>query len=536
MPSGLKRKVNYEPLSPLNFLERSAYVFPEKTAVIYNDFTLTYAQFKDRVQRLATALKKQGIKKGDRVAFLCPNIPPLLEAHYGVPLIGGVLVTINIRLSPGEILYILQHSESKILFVDSDFADSIKPILNDIKDIKIVNICDVKPKAFDGPDYDEFISVEPEEFYFGVEDELDPITQNYTSGTTGRPKGVIYTHRGVYLNALGELLEFRCDPTTTYLWTLPMFHCNGWCFTWAITGIGGTHVCLRKVVPEEICKLIEKHGVSHFCAAPVVLISLANYPGIKDIKFKRNLNIMTAGAPPSPSIIGTMESLGCTIYHTYGLTEVYGPHSICEWKPEWDNLDLEERAKLKARQGVPYITTGFMDVVDPHTMEPVPHDGKSMGEIVMRGNNVMAGYYKQPEETEKAFKGGWFHSGDIAVTHPDGYVEIKDRMKDIIISGGENISTVEVENVIYQHPDVLEVAVVGIPHEKWGEVPKAFITLKEGAKVTKEEIIQFCRERIAKFKVPKEIEFTTLPKTSTGKIQKYKLREKEWGNREKKVN
>ncbi|SFQ97449.1 acyl--CoA ligase family protein [Desulfoscipio geothermicus] len=530
------RQTNYEPLSPLSFLERSAFVYPEKKAVIYNDFTATYAEFKQRVEKFATALKQQGISKDDKVAFLCPNLPPLLEAHYAVPLVGGVLVSINIRLSSQEVAYILQHSESKMLFIDTEFAGVIKPILDEIKDIKIVNICDVQPKAFDGPDYEEFISVEPEEFFFGVEDELQPITLNYTSGTTGKPKGVLYTHRGAYLNALGEILEFGCNSSTTYLWTLPMFHCNGWCFTWGITAAGGTHVCLRKVVPEEIYRQIEIQEVSHLCAAPIVLIGMANYKGIGEVKMKRHLNIMTAGAPPSPTVIKNMEAVGCTVTQTYGLTEVYGPHSICEWKPKWNELEVEERARIKARQGVPYITSVYMDVVNPATMEPVPHDGTTIGEIVMRGNNVMAGYYKQPEETEQAFRGGWFHSGDLAVTHPNGYVEIKDRMKDIIISGGENISTVEVENVIYQHPDVLEVAVVAIPHEKWGEVPKAFIYLKEGANPTKEEIIEFCRERIARFKVPKEIEFGELPKTSTGKIMKYKLRSKEWEGREKNVN
>lgn len=530
------RQTNYEPLSPLSFLERSDFVFPEKTAVVYNDFSITYAQFKDRVQRFATALKKQGIEKGDKVAFLCPNLPPLLEAHYAVPLAGGVLLAINIRLSPQEIVYILQHSESKILFIDTEFAAALKPVLNELKDLKIVNICDVQPKVFDAPDYDEFISVEPEDFYYGVDDELTPITLNYTSGTTGKPKGVLYSHRGAYLAALGEALEFQCNSATNYLWTLPMFHCNGWCFPWAITAVGGTHVCLRKVVPEDIYQAIENHEVTHLCAAPVVLISMANYRGIDEVQMKKHLNIMTAGAPPSPTIIKNMEAVGCTVTQTYGLTEVYGPYSICEWKAEWDALDVDARAEIKARQGVPYITTAYMDVVDPASMEPVPHDGKTIGEIIMRGNSVMLGYFKQPKETEEAFRGGWFHSGDLAVTHPDGYVEIKDRMKDIIISGGENISTVEVENIIYQHPDVLEVAVVSSPHEKWGEVPKAYITLKEGINSSKEEIIDFCRERIARFKVPKDIEFGDLPKTPTGKILKYKLRAKEWSDRDRKIN
>lgn len=529
------RSTNYEPLSPLSFLERSAFTFPDKKAVVYNDFEITYREFKSRVQKFATALKAQGIGKGDKVAFLCPNIPPLLEAHYAVPLLGGVLVSINIRLSSQEIAYILQHSESKMLFIDSEFANVINPILGQLGNIKIVNICDVQTKAFDGPEYEEFIDVVPKDFYLGVEDELQPITLNYTSGTTGKPKGVLYTHRGAYLNALGEILEFNCNSSTNYLWTLPMFHCNGWCFTWGITAVGGTHVCLRKVVPEDIYRQVEEQEISHLCAAPIVLIGMANYSGKDDVQIKRHLNIMTAGAPPSPTVIKNMEAVGCTVTQTYGLTEVYGPHSICEWQSQWDSLDVDERAKIKARQGVPYITTTFMNVVNPSSMEPVPHDGETVGEIVMRGNNVMAGYYEQPEATEQAFGGGWFHSGDLAVTHPNGYVEIKDRMKDIIISGGENISTVEVENALYQHPDVLEVAVVSKPHEKWGEVPKAFITLKEGANPSKEQIVEFCRERIARFKVPKDIEFGELPKTSTGKIQKFKLRAKEWEGHDKMV-
>jgi len=530
------RATNYEPLSPLSFLERSAFTFPDKKAVVYNDFEITYREFKNRVQKFAAALETEGIGKGDKVAFLCPNIPPLLEAHYAVPLLGGVLVSVNIRLSSREIAYILQHSESKMLFIDTEFANVIKPVLGQLGEIKIVNICDVQQdKAFDGPEYEEFIDAAPRDYYLGVEDELQPITLNYTSGTTGQPKGVLYTHRGAYLNALGEILEFGCNSSTNYLWTLPMFHCNGWCFTWGITAAGGTHVCLRRVVPEDIYKQVEEQEISHLCAAPIVLIGMADYSGKNDVQLKKPLNIMTAGAPPSPTVIKNMEAVGCTVTQTYGLTEVYGPHSICEWQSQWDALDVDERAKIKARQGVPYITSTFMNVIDSFSMEPVPHDGKTVGEIVMRGNNVMAGYYKQPEATEQAFAGGWFHSGDLAVTHPNGYVEIKDRMKDIIISGGENISTVEVENVLYQHPDVLEVAVVSKPDEKWGEVPKAFITLKEGASPSQEQIMAFCRERIARFKVPKEIEFGALPKTSTGKIQKYKLRAKEWEGHDKMV-
>jgi fatty-acyl-CoA synthase len=518
------RSVNYEPLTPIHFLDRSAYVFPEKTAIIYKDTTYTYAQFHDRVCRLATALKRKGVGKGDKVAVLCPNIPQVLEAHNGVPLLGGVLVTINIRLSPQEIAYILQDSGSKFLFVDTEFAGSIEPVMDQLQGIELVNVCDVKGKAFEAPDYEEFIDVEPEAFDFSVEDELQPITLNYTSGTTGRPKGVLYSHRGAYLNALGEILEYHIHSRSKYLWTLPMFHCNGWCHTWGVSAPGATHICLRRVVPEEIFAEISRHQATHLCGAPVVLSGMADYARKNTVDVPDGFIINTAGAPPSPAIIKQMEALGCSVTQCYGLTEVYGPHSLCEWKEEWDELSLEERAEIKARQGVPYITTQYMDVVDSNTMEPTPHDGQTMGEIVMRGNNVMLGYHNKPEETEQAFRGGWFHSGDLAVTHPDGYVQIKDRLKDVIISGGENISSVEVENVLYEHPDVLEVAVVGVPHEKWQEVPKAYITLKEGSETSQEDITEFCRQRIAKFKVPKEIEFSELPKTATGKIQKHKLR------------
>ncbi|MFO8033517.1 MAG: acyl--CoA ligase family protein [Desulfohalobiaceae bacterium] len=519
------RSVNYEPLSPLQFLERSAYVYPEKTAIIYGEQRYSYADFKDRVCRLATALKQKGVEKGDKVAFLAPNIPHVLEAHNAVPLLGAVLVTINIRLSAQEIKYILEDSGSKFLFLDSEFFGTVEPVLDELQGVEIVNICDVQGKALDAPDYEEFLQVEPEDFRFGVEDELQPITLNYTSGTTGRPKGVLYSHRGAYLNALGEILEYHIQHRSKYVWTLPMFHCNGWCHTWGVSAPGATHICLRRVVPEDIFAAISKNRATHLCGAPVVLSAMADYASKNPVDVPEGFIINTAGAPPSPAIIKQMESLGCSVTQCYGLTEVYGPHSLCAWKEQWDDLHMEERAKIKARQGVPYITTHFMQVVDSQTMQPVPMDGQTMGEIVMRGNNVMLGYHNKPEETEKAFQGGWFHSGDLAVLHPDGYAEIKDRLKDVIISGGENISSVEVENVIHEHPDVLEVAVVGMPHEKWQEVPKAYIKLKEGAQTTVQDLQDFCRERIAKFKVPKEIEFLDLPKTATGKIQKHKLRD-----------
>ncbi|MEW5954653.1 MAG: acyl--CoA ligase family protein [Bacillota bacterium] len=535
----MKDGVNYEPLSPLSFLKRSAFVYPEKVAVIYGDKKYTYAEFNRRVLRLASALQNAGIGKGDKVAFICPNTPPMLEAHYAVPMLGAVLVSVNIRLSPREVAYIINHSDSKAVFVDAEFAGVVEPILNELSNVKtFVNILDgVAQKPLNGPGYEEFLATGSEDPLPNMlEDENENITINYTSGTTGLPKGVMYTHRGAYLNALGEALEHKMHAGSVYLWTLPMFHCNGWCFTWGVTAVGATHVCLRKVAPEEVYRLVEEVGVTHLCAAPTVLIAMSTYTGAREVKMKEKLQVITAGAPPAPTVIKNMEEIGAEVTQVYGLTEVYGPHSICEWRSQWNDLPADERAAIKARQGVPYINSVYMRVVDPATMEDVPADGSAMGEIVMRGNNIMAGYYKQPEASDEAFRGGWFHSGDLAVMHPNGYVEIKDRIKDIIISGGENISTVEVENVLYQHPDVLEVAVIAVPDPKWGEVPKAFIVPRTGTNPSVEDIVAFCRERMARFKVPKVIEFGELPKTSTGKIMKYKLRDKEWAGRDRKVN
>jgi len=502
------------------------------------DRRYSYGEFYARVNRLASALRKEGIGRGDKVAFICPNIPPMLEAHYGVPLLGAALVSVNIRLAPAEIAYILNHSDSRIVFVDGEFAPLVAGIRDQLTGVRlVVGIHDGDGPAAEGLDYEEFLAGgSPDPLPGAIEDEMEVITINYTSGTTGQPKGVMYHHRGAYLNALGEALEHQMNSDSVYLWTLPMFHCNGWCFTWAVTAVGGTHVCLRRVVPEEIYRLIQAEGVTHLCAAPTVLVSMASYPGARECAMKTQLRVITAGAPPAPTVIKNMEALGAAVTQVYGLTEVYGPHTVCEWHREWDQLPVDERAAIKARQGMAYITAEFVRVVDPATMAEVPHDGRTVGEIVMRGNNVMLGYYKQPQDTGKAFAGGWFHSGDLAVTHPDGYIEIKDRMKDIIISGGENISTVEVENCIYRHPDVLEVAVVAVPDDKWGEVPKAFVTPRPGTSPTAEDIIAFCRANIARFKVPKAVEFGELPKTSTGKVMKYVLRNKEWAGREKKVN
>jgi fatty-acyl-CoA synthase len=531
--------VNYDVLSPVKFLSRSALVYPEKVAVIYGNIRRTYLEFQERVNRLADALIKKGIGKNDKVAFICPNIPPMLEAHYAVPMIGAALVSINIRLTANEVAYIINHSDAKAVFVDTEFSGLIQPVLSQLEKVRFfVNICDVSdlhPLA--GPEYESFLETgSPAPVPIAVESERDIATINYTSGTTGLPKGVTYHHRGAYLNAIGEILESHLDTTSVFLWTLPMFHCNGWCFTWAVTALGATHVCLRAVLPDEVFRLIETENISHMCAAPTVLVMMSNYPGAKDLKMNRRLEIMTAGAPPAPQIIENVEAMGANITHTYGLTEVFGPHSVCAWKPEWNGLPGKERAKLKSRQGVPFVTTHYMDVMDPVTMEPVPRDGQTIGEIVMRGNNVMLGYYNDPNATDTAFAGGWFHSGDMAVIHPDGYAQIMDRKKDIIISGGENISTVEIENVIFRHPDVLEVAVISIPDDKWGEVPKAFVVAKEGAHPTAQDIIDFCKQNLARFKAPKVVEFSTLPKTATGKIQKFKLREQAWQGRERRVN
>ncbi len=532
-------RVNYDVQTPVKFLVRSAQVYPDKVAVVHGSARYTYRQFYERVNRLANALKKHGIGKDDKVAFICPNIPPMLEAHYAVPMIGAALVSINIRLSANEVAYIINHSDAKAIFVDNEFASTVQPVMHLLEKVDlIVNVCDVNDeKPLAGTDYESFLSSEdPEPVEIDVDDERSVVAINYTSGTTGLPKGVMYHHRGAYLNALGEILEARMDPTSVYLWTLPMFHCNGWCFTWAVTAIGGTHVCLRAVLPDEVFRLIEQEGVSHLCAAPTVLVMMSSYPGAENLKLKRPLEVITAGAPPAQKIIENVEALGANITHVYGLTEVYGPHSVCAWKPEWEHLPVQEKAAVKSRQGVPYIVAQYMDVVDPVSMQPVPRDGKTIGEIVMRGNNVMLGYYKDEEATATAFAGGWFHSGDLAVMHPDGYVQIMDRKKDIIISGGENISTVEIENVIFRHPDVLEVAVVPVPDEKWGEVPKAFVVPKEGKRPTAQSIIDFCKDNLARFKAPKSVEFSHLPKTATGKIQKFKLREKEWKGRERMVN
>jgi fatty-acyl-CoA synthase len=522
-------KVYRTEMNPLQFVRRSSAVFPDKIAVVHGDRRYTYRQFEERVYRLASGLRRAGLQKHDRVAFLCPNIPPMLEAHFGVPAAGGILVAINTRLSAPEIGYILQHSGSKYLFVDKELRGLV--LDEYIEGIQVIQVDDTGEA--DDP-YEAYLAAaSPEPVASWLEDEEETITINYTSGTTGRPKGVMYTYRGAFLNALGEIIETGMNFDTVYLWTLPMFHCNGWCFTWAVTAVSGTHVCLRKVDPALIWDLFESEGVTHYNGAPTVQISLVNHP--KARRMDRQVTVTVAGAPPSPTIIGQLRSLNFRPIHVYGLTETYGPFTVCEWHSEWNELSDDEQAQMMARQGQSYLTYDNVRIVD-NEMNDVPRDAQTMGEAVMRGNGVMKGYYNQPEATAEAFKGGWFHSGDLGVRHPDGYIELRDRKKDIIISGGENISTIEVEQVIAKHPSVLEVAIVAIPDEKWGERPKAFVTLKPGTSATEEEIIAFCKANLAGYKAPAAVEFGDLPKTSTGKVQKYVLREKEWRGREKRVN
>ncbi|TDB87037.1 long-chain-fatty-acid--CoA ligase [Actinomadura sp. KC216] len=525
----------YTALTPLAFLSRSAEVFPGKTAYAYGDRRATYAEFAAETTRLANALRASGIGPGDRVAYLAPNVPELLVAHFAVPLAGAVLVAINTRLAPDEIRYILAHSGAKALVVDAGLHPSVAPLAGGLPETVTVPAAGAEPDpAVGGITYAELLARGSDDpLPRDVDDENAAISINYTSGTTGRPKGVVYTHRGAYLNALGEIVHSRHTPASVYLWTLPMFHCNGWCTPWALAAIGGTQVCLRAVVAAEVWRLIDTEGVTHLNGAPTVLVTIANAPEAHPLD--RPLTVTTAGAPPSPTIIAQMEGLGADIVHVYGLTETYGPYSVCEPQPGWPELAPPDRARLLARQGVGMVQTDGLRVVDDD-MNDVPADGETLGEIVMRGNNVMKCYHEDEEATANAFRGGWFHSGDLGVRHPDGYVELRDRSKDIIISGGENISTVEVERAIDSHPAVLEVAVVAIPDDKWGERPKAFVVLRDGHTATGAELIEHVRAGLARFKAPDAVEFMTeLPKTSTGKIQKFQLREREWAGRERRI-
>jgi fatty-acyl-CoA synthase len=521
-------KVFRTELNPVDFLRRAAYMYTDQTALVHGDRRYSYGQLAERSWRLANALRAAGLGKRDRVATLLPNSPAMLEAHYGVPAAGGILVTVNFRLASAEVGYILDHSGARFLVVDAEFDDLIAPL--DLSGVTVIRCLDT---GAPGDPYEEFLAdAAPEMPASWLEDEEETISINYTSGTTGRPKGVQYTYRGAYLNALNEALIAGLSPDSAYLWTLPMFHCNGWCFPWAVTAVAARHVTTRAVDPERVWDAIDDEGVTHYNGAPTLQLMIINHP--RAHRVAHPVTVMVAAAPPSPTLFARMSELGFRIVHVYGLTETYGPITVCPEQQAWRKFALEERTKLLARQGQAYISSDLVRVVDDQ-MKDVPRDGATMGEVVMRGNNVMSGYFEDEGTTNRAFAGGWFHSGDLAVWHPDGNIELRDRGKDIIISGGENISSIEVEQTIAAHPAVLECAVIGIPHEHWGERPKAFVTLKGGVEPDEKEIIAFCRERLAHYKCPDLIEFGPLPKTSTGKVQKFVLREREWAGHEKRI-
>ena len=523
---------NFVPLTPVSFLPRSAEIHPNRIAVIHGARRYTYCQFYDRARQLASALSCAGIRPGDTVSAMLPNIPAMAEAHYGVPMLGAVLNAINTRLEPATIAYILDHGEAKVLITDREYAAQVGPALAKLKKHPLV--IDVDDALYSGPgerlgkiEYEDFIAKGDPHFTWSLPpDESSAIALNYTSGTTGNPKGVVYHHRGTFLEAVGNIMAWPLPPKPVYLWTLPMFHCNGWCFPWSITAMGGTHVCLRKVDPALIFPMIVEYGVTHMCGAPTVLNMLTSAPPEQRRRFDHIVDIQTGGSPPPTKVIKGMEELGFRVTHIYGMTELQGPSTLCVPQDGWEKLPLEERAALTARQGVRYPVVDGQIVADPKSRKPVPRDGKAIGEIMIRGNTVMLGYLKEPTATANAFHGGWMHTGDLAVEHPDGYIEIKDRAKDIIISGGENISSVEVEIALYKHPAVQLAAVVARPDQKWGETPCAFVQLKPGTNATADEIIEFCRDQLAHFKAPKSVVFGALPTTATGKIQKFVLRER----------
>ena len=521
---------NYTPLSPITFLTRTAFVHPQRTSVIHGNRHWTWDETYKRCCKLASALSKRGIGKGDTVSILAPNIPAIFEAHFGVLMTGAVLNTINTRLEAETLTNIFEHAETKVLLTDREFSPLIKETLAKVKrKILVIDIDD--PEIVSGEflgelEYEAFLAEGNPDFEAVLpENDWQAVSLNYTSGTTGAPKGVVYHTRGAYLLATGNVLAWEMPHRPVYLWTLPMFHCNGWCFPWTITMLAGTHVCLRKVTAKNIYDSIAEHRVTHLCGAPIVMNMIGSAPQEEQRDLPHRVEMLTAAAPPPPTVIARMEEVGFNVTHVYGLTEVYGPSVVCEWQEDWAGKDKSTQAQLKGRQGVRYHVLEGLKVVDPETMKAVPADGETMGEVLMQGNIVMKGYLKNPEETAKAFKGGWFHSGDLGVLHPDGYIELKDRSKDIIISGGENISSVEIENVLYQHEAILEAAVVARPDEKWGETPCAFVVLKSAATLNENEVIQFCRTKLSGFKIPKNIVFSELPKTSTGKIRKSVLRE-----------
>ena len=522
---------NHQPLTPLTFLERAAMVFPNQTAVIHGSLRRNYSALYARCRQLASVLAAAGLGRGDTVSVMLLNTPAMIEAHYGVPMSGAVLHSLNTRLDAATIAFQLDHAEAKILIVDIALLPRVREALALAKGNPQLIIYD--DAEFDGPrsgydetEYETFIASGDADFAWKMpDDEWDAITINYTSGTTGDPKGVVYHHRGAYLLAQGNALTASMKKQAVYLWTLPMFHCNGWCFPWTISAISGTHVCLREVRAEDIWNAILEHRVSHMCGAPIVMsLVVAGKPA--NAKLDYEVEFFTAAAPPPEAVLAAMKNAGFNVTHLYGLTETYGPSVVNDWDPEWDLLDNVKQAALKARQGVRYLALEGLDVVDPDSMVPVPRDGATIGEVVMRGNVVMKGYFKNAPSTERAFAGGWFHSGDLGVVHPDGYVQLKDRSKDIIISGGENISSIEVEDVLHKHPAVANVAVVAMPHEKWGETPCAFIEIIDGKNASQDELRDWCRQNLAGFKVPSEFRFESIPKTSTGKIQKYALRQR----------
>lgn len=545
---GLVRcSANYVPLSPISFLERSAYIYRDRVSVVYGEHVkFTWGETLQRCVRLASGLAQLGIAHGDVVAALAPNIPAMYELHFGVPMAGAVLCTLNVRHDSAMVSLLLRHSEAKIVFVDYQYLDiahgAIKILSKETTKLPLlVPILEWDKSSHTKPhlDYESLLAKGDPSFYIvRPKDELDPISLNYTSGTTSSPKGVVYSHRGAYLNSLATVLLNEMGSMPVYLWTVPMFHCNGWCLTWGVAAQGGTNVCLRKVTARGIFDCLARHNVTHMSGAPTVLNMIINASATERTQLLAKVAVMTGGAPPPPHVIFKMEELGFSVTHSYGLTETYGPGTVCTWKPEWDSLPHDAQAKIRARQGVQHLGMEDVDVKDPVTMKSVPSNGKTMGEVMFRGNTVMNGYLKDLKATKKAFSGGWFHSGDLGVKHPDGYIELKDRLKDIIISGGENISTIEVESVIFSHPAVLEAAVVGRPDDHWGESVCAFVKLKDGCTATGEEIIRFVRDRLPHYMAPRTVVFENLPKTSTGKTQKFILREKAktMGSLDKRVN
>lgn len=524
---------NFVALSPLRYLERAAYIYPHQNAIIHGSRQITWRETYLRCCQFAHQLQNLGISKNNTVSVLLPNVPAMLEAHFAVPMAGAVLNTLNTRLDAKTLAFMLDHAESKVLLVDPEFAALAQEALAMVNhEIYVIDVNDAEYEhaanalSIGQIEYETWLAAGDPNFEWHLpQDEWDAISLNYTSGTTGNPKGVVYHHRGAYINAASNIIACGMTPRATYLWTLPLFHCNGWCFAWTMAANGGTNICLRKVDPELIFKLIAEHKVDYFCGAPIVLSMLINTPEEKKTQFDHRVEVMVAGAAPPAAIIEGMHNIGINVTHVYGLTETYGPSALCASQAGWSDLSIQEQAQLHSRQGVPYPLQDGMKVLDPETMQPVPKDGKTMGEIMFRGNIVMKGYLKNSKATAEAFAGGWFHTGDLAVCQPDGYAKITDRSKDVIISGGENISSLEVEEVLYQHPAVLTAAVVAKPDPRWQEVPCAFIELKEGKQVSPEEIIAYCSQHLARFKVPKDVVITEIPKTSTGKLQKFVLRE-----------